>query len=51
MDNFDLNSTHVIYGPDADLIMLGLLTHVKNIMIIREKYVFPTKLSRAVKRE
>ena len=51
MDNFDPCSTHVIYGPDADLIMLGLLTHMDNIMILRENYSFPTKLSKAVKRE
>lgn len=28
--------THVIYSVDADLIMLGLSTHIKNMGILRE---------------
>ena len=50
MDSFDSNSKHVIYGPDADLIMLGLLTHIENVFIFREKHNFGGKLSRATKR-
>lgn len=38
--DFDPEWTHMIYGADADLIMLGLLTRLTNICILRENLKF-----------
>jgi 5'-3' exonuclease len=35
--DFDLNSTHCIYGNDSDLVLLSLLTHIPNVVLLREE--------------
>ena len=47
---FQETDTHCIYGNDADLIMLSLCSHLKNIMILRETFLFKKKLSHGAKR-
>lgn len=42
--------THCIYGNDADLIMLSLCSHLQNILILRETFVFKKKFNRGAKR-
>ncbi|XP_037555677.2 5'-3' exoribonuclease 2 homolog [Dermacentor silvarum] len=44
--NYDPNTKHCIYGPDADLIMMGLVMHAANITIMKEDHRFDIKFCR-----
>ena len=37
---FNLNDTHCIYGNDSDLVLLSLITHLPNIMLLKEEHIF-----------
>lgn len=50
-EKFDPEGAHCIYGGDADLIMLGLSTHIKNFCLLREDMVFSKEVSVGAKRE
>ena len=44
--NHDPNSRHCIYGLDADLIMLGLVSHYPHFALLREEVTFGPKRSK-----
>lgn len=38
--DFDPQETHCIYGNDSDLILLSLVSHLNNVVILREENDF-----------
>ena len=36
--NFNIEDSHCIYGNDSDLVLLSLLTHLPNVMLLREEF-------------
>ena len=50
--DYDINESHCIYSNDADLIFLGLSTHIPKMLILREVQEFSDdKVNSAAKRE
>lgn len=47
LSNYNASTKHVLYGLDADLIMLALATHEPNFWILREDVTFKNSKQRA----
>lgn len=49
MDGYNPNTRHCLYGLDADLMMLGLLSHEPHFSLLREEVLFGRKPQKHIK--
>lgn len=45
--NYNPNTRHCLYGLDADLVMLGLLSHDPHFCLLREEVTFGRKVKKS----